>query len=150
MRLTKKMLLTIETVVDIAYNSKVSPVSLHEISERHGIAKRYLEKMLRELKDHNILKSVRGTKGGYVIARERRTISLRDLLEVISKIEGQDQFYEYDSGSELSNKVIMPIWKDLNKDVLKKLQKITLEDLCRKGEKKNVPSKYENEIDYVI
>ena len=75
-RLPKKMLFAIEAVLDIAYNAVDTPVQSAEITKRQGIPRRYLEQVLQQLVRVDILTGVRGPRGGYRLARERRRITI--------------------------------------------------------------------------
>src|ERR1700757_879595 len=86
-RLTKKLLFAIEAVLDIAYNGGHAPVRSSEITERQGIPRRYLEPVLQELVRHKILLGIRGPSGGYRLARERRRISLGDIVRTLRGLE---------------------------------------------------------------
>ena len=86
-RLTKKLLFAIEAVLDIAYNGGQAPVRSSEITERQGIPRRYLEPVLQELVRHKILLGIRGPSGGYRLARERRRISLGDIVRTLRGLE---------------------------------------------------------------
>src|SRR6266566_649156 len=86
-RLTKKLLFAIEAVLDIAYNGSAAPVRSAEITEREGIPRRYLEPVLQELVREKILIGIRGPSGGYRLARERRRISLGDIVRTVRHLE---------------------------------------------------------------
>ena len=86
-RLSKKLLFAIEAVVDIAYHAGDQPVQSSVITERQGIPRRYLEQVLQQLVRAGILSGVRGPRGGYRLARERRLISLGDVVRVVRAME---------------------------------------------------------------
>jgi len=87
-RLPKKLLFAVEAVLDIAYNAGTQPVQSKEITARQGIPRRYLEQVLQKLVRAGILSGVRGPRGGYLLARERRRITLGDITRVISTPDG--------------------------------------------------------------
>ena len=72
LRLSKKMMFAIEAVLDIAYHSSAEPVQSRDITRRQGIPRRYLEQALQHLVRNGLLIGVRGPRGGYRLARERR------------------------------------------------------------------------------
>ena len=74
LRLSKKLLFAIEAVVDIAYNAGAAPVQSKEITRRQRIPQRYLEQVMQQLVRAGVLKGVRGPRGGYRLARERRQL----------------------------------------------------------------------------
>ena len=119
-----------------------------DITERQGIQSRYLEQVLQFLVKSSILKGVRGPKGGYTLARERRRITLGDVLRVIEDLENEDD--KMDSISELGEKVIQPIWAEFHAEMLVKLDEITLEDLCQRAEANGVTRIGAGSVDFVI
>jgi len=146
--LSKKSSLALEAVLDVAFNARPKPVQSKDITERQGIQSRYLEQVLQFLVKRAILKGVRGPKGGYTLARERRRITLGDVLRVIEDLENEDDKME--STSELGEKVIQPIWAEIHNEMLKKLDEITLEDLCQRAEENGIGRAGNLGIDFVI
>ena len=86
-RLNKKLLFAIEAVLDIAYNGGAAPVRSAEITARQGIPRRYLEPVLQELVRHKVLIGIRGPSGGYRLARERRRVSVGDIVRTVRELE---------------------------------------------------------------
>src|SRR5262245_9327799 len=78
-RLSRKTLLALEAVIDIAYNARPEPVQAKEITARQGVPQRYLEQVMQQLVRAGVLKGVRGPRGGYRLARERRRISVGEI-----------------------------------------------------------------------
>jgi len=146
--LSKKSSLALEAVLDVAFNARPKPVQSKDITERQGIQSRYLEQVLQFLVKRGILKGVRGPKGGYTLARERRRITLGDVLRVIEDLENEDD--KMDSISELGEKVIQPIWAEFHDEMLQRLDKITLEDLCQRAESTGVGRSADLGVDFVI
>ncbi len=146
--LSKKSSLALEAVLDVAFNARPKPVQSKDITERQGIQSRYLEQVLQFLVKRGILKGVRGPKGGYTLARERRRMTLGDVLRVIEDLEHEDD--KMDSISELGEKVIQPIWAEFHDEMLQRLDKITLEDLCQRAEDTGVGRAGGDGVDFVI
>jgi len=129
-KLTKKMRFALEAVVDIAYNSRPEPVQSREITRRQGIPQRYLEQVMQQLVHANILKGVRGPRGGYTLARERRRISVGEIVQVVGEIEDSNA-EDIETSSLLGAKVISPLWDTVQAEMMARLNAITVEDLCR-------------------
>ena len=72
--LSRRSLLGIAAVVDIALHGRASPVPAKALSERHHLPPRHLETMLQALVRTGILRGVRGPRGGYELAVERRKL----------------------------------------------------------------------------
>ncbi len=146
--LSKKSSLALEAVLDVAYNARPKPVQSKDITERQGIQSRYLEQVLQFLVKRGILKGVRGPKGGYTLARERRKLTLGDVLRVVEDLEHEDD--KMDSISELGEKVIQPIWAEFHNEMLQRLDQITLEDLCERADAAGVARAGGDGVDFVI
>jgi len=131
LRLSRKTLLALEAVIDIAYNARPEPVQAREITARQGVPQRYLEQVMQQLVRAGILKGVRGPKGGYRLARERRRISVGEVVRIATSLDVAED--EFAGGSELGRRVVMPIVAALQEEVMQKLDQITIEDLCRRA-----------------
>ena len=149
-RLTKKLLFAIEAVLDIAYNAGDLPVQSGEITRRQGIPRRYLEQVLQQLVRAGVLAGVRGPRGGYRLARERRRVSLGEIVRVVRELDGAGDPLEETGGAALGQRVVRPVWKELNDEVMKRLDAITIEDLCLRAHKDGVPGEYGAKIDFSI
>ena len=139
LRLSKKLLYAIEAVVDIAYHGSSDPVRSSEISEREGIPRRYLEQVLQHLVHHGILAGQRGPRGGYRLARERRRISVGEIIRIVRDLEGSEDPASDLEGSEIGIKVVRPIWIDMQREMMERLDGLSIEDLCRRAQQKSVP-----------
>ncbi|MCK6450787.1 MAG: Rrf2 family transcriptional regulator, partial [Alphaproteobacteria bacterium] len=80
LRLPRRVTFAIEAVLDVAYNAGETPVRSGEITERQGIPARYLEPVLQQLVRAGILVGVRGPRGGYRLGRDRRRITVGDIV----------------------------------------------------------------------
>jgi Rrf2 family protein len=87
MRLTTKSRYGTRLILDIALNSQDSPVRLREISKRQNISLKYLEKLVRILKSADIVKSVRGPYGGYLLAKPMEEITIGDIVRALEGSE---------------------------------------------------------------
>lgn len=150
LRLSKKMIFAIEAVVDIAYHSSGQPVQSQEITLRQDIPRRYLEQALQQLVRANILTGVRGPKGGYNLARERRRISVGDIVRVVRNLETGLEMDGTNPGSELSAKVITPMWQNLQTSMMEKLDGISIDDLCSQANDAGVESEGRQNLDFSI
>jgi Rrf2 family iron-sulfur cluster assembly transcriptional regulator len=137
-RLTKKLLFAIEAVLDIAYNAGAAPVRSAEITEREGIPRRYLEPVLQELVREKILVGIRGPSGGYRLGRERRQISLGDIVRIVRGLEtGEDPITD-PAGSALGRRVVRPIWLELQDETMRRLDELTLDELCSRADRAGI------------
>jgi Rrf2 family protein len=150
LRLTKKTLFAIEAVVDIAYNAGNLPVQSSEITTRQGIPRRFLEPVLQQLVRAGILAGVRGPRGGYRLARERRRIALGEIIRVVRSLETADDPIEDPAGAELGHKVVRPLWQELQEEVMARLDSITIEDLCLRAHQAGIAGEFGARLDFTI
>ena len=150
LRLSKKMLFAIEAVVDIAYHSGGQPVQSGDITRRQGIPRRYLEQVLQRLVRAKILSGVRGPRGGYNLARERRRITVGEIIRIVRAMELSGDPLADETGSELAVKVIRPLWLDLQSEVMTRLDELTIDDLCNDANKRGVASEGRQNLDFTI
>jgi Rrf2 family protein len=136
-RLSRKTLLALEAVIDIAYNARPEPVQAREITARQGVPQRYLEQVMQQLVRAGILKGVRGPRGGYRLARERRKISVGEVIRIATSFDTDAE--ELTGGSELGRQVVMPIIASLQEEVMQKLDLITIEELCTRARESGLP-----------
>ncbi len=149
-RVSKKLMFAIEAVLDIAYNAGSEPVQSGEITRRQGIPKRYLEQVLQQLVRDGVLAGVRGPRGGYRLARERRRITVGEIVRVVRSMETATDPIEDPAGSILGHKVVRPLWADLQEECMRQLDGISIEDLCLRARAAGVESETEERIDFTI
>jgi Rrf2 family protein len=140
----------IEAVLDIAYNSGAQPVQSREINSRQGIPRRYLEPVLQQLVRADILDGVRGPRGGYRLARERRKITLAEIADAVRSTEAAADPFDIPAGSPLGQSIVRPLCLDLVKTWTKELEKLTIEDLCMRAREKGIDSVAEKTADFSI
>ena len=150
LRLSKKLLFAIEAVVDIAYHAGSGPVRSTDVSRRQGIPRRYLEQVLQQLVHHGILAGQRGPKGGYRLARERRRITVGEIIRIVRKLEGTIDPASEPDGSEIGVKVVRPIWIDMQREMMQRLDNLTIEQLCARARDSGIMSEAKNIPDSTI
>ena len=132
LKLSRKTLLALEAVIDIAFNARPEPVQAKEITARQGVPQRYLEQVMQQLVRAGVLKGVRGPRGGYRLAKERRRISVGDVVRVAESLEDEDA-EPIDPRSELGMRIVAPLIQTLQDEVMARLDAISIEDLCQRA-----------------
>jgi Rrf2 family transcriptional regulator, iron-sulfur cluster assembly transcription factor len=150
LRITKKMLYAIEAVLDIAFHAGAEPVQSREITRRQGIPQRYLEQALQHLVRDDILVGVRGPRGGYRLARERRRICVGDIVRSVRKMETAEDPLQNDDGSDLGQKVVRPLWSLIQEDVMRRLDATTIDDLFNDANETGIESEGRKNLDFII
>ncbi|MCC5637701.1 Rrf2 family transcriptional regulator [Nostoc sp. CHAB 5844] len=132
MELSNKSEYALLALLELAscYSSGES-LQIRQMAELQNIPIRYLEQLLATLRRGGLIKSIRGAKGGYVLARDPRKITLFDC---ITCIEGLDAIAPV-SNQNLQNietQVIQEVWQEACQAANAVLQQYTLHDLCER------------------
>jgi Rrf2 family protein len=130
--LPRKGLLAIAAVVDVALHGRGQPVSAKSLAARHALPPRHLEPVLQALVRIGILKGIRGPRGGYELARERRRITIEEILRAAGSTE--DSSDQSQPNSALLNSVIIPAVAQAERAFAAALSRINIEDLARRAE----------------
>ena len=130
--LPRKGLLAIAAVIDVALHGKGRPVSAKALAARHSLPARHLEPVLQTLVRMGILKGIRGPRGVYELARERRRITADEILRAAGTIE--DDIDPVTASSALLNDVVIPAVGQAERAFSVALSRISLDELVRKAE----------------
>jgi Rrf2 family protein len=149
LRLSRKTILALEAVLDVAYNARPDPVQSKDITRRQGIPQRYLEQVMQQLVHQGILKGVRGPRGGYTLARERRKITVGDVVRVVDQLDAEAESDPV-SKADLGEKVIAPLWAETRDVVLERLDKISMQDLCDRARELEIAHGQKDTPDFTI
>jgi Rrf2 family protein len=117
-------------MVDLAQHYDEGPVHMGDIAERQGISAKYLEQLIIPLKKSNFIKSVRGPKGGHMLARPPEEISVGEIVGVLEGgIDLADCIEKPQECNRSSKCVTRGIWEEATKVMYDKLNSITLYQL---------------------
>jgi Rrf2 family protein len=148
LRLPRRTTYAIEAVLDVAYNAGDAPVRSGEITERQGIPARYLEPVLQQLVRAGILIGVRGPRGGYRLGRDRRRISVGDIVRVA--VGGDEDTTPENGGSALGRAAVKPLMQALESEAMARLDAVTIDELCVKARAAGVESVKSAPLDFTI
>jgi Rrf2 family protein len=133
MEITRETDYAIRCVIHLA-ESPNDVIMVDEIAKARAIPKSFLSKILQKLAKANIVKSYRGVKGGFQIAKSPKEISLLDVIEAVEGLVAMNRCAVDRKFCSLSNNcTVHPIWVELRKDVEKKLKKIDFAKLIESG-----------------
>lgn len=149
LKLSRKTLLALEAVIDIAFNARPEPVQAKEITARQGVPQRYLEQVMQQLVRAGILKGVRGPRGGYRLAKERRRISVGDIVRA-AEMADEENPEDATPRSELGIHIVTPFIQSLQNEVMARLDAITVEDLCQRARAAGVDGGEATSADFTI
>jgi len=133
MKITTKGRYALQLLLEVALHQSKGPVTLSDIAARRGISQPYLWHVVTPLTTAGILRVKRGSQGGYVLARQPKEISIKDIVNVLEgsvsfastekvQKENQDSVYQ----------VTHSVWVELEEKIVALLSGITLDDLLER------------------
>lgn len=117
-----------KALLDLSLQPGYGPVSVRAIAKRQDIPAPYLEKLLIEMRRAGLVKSIRGSIGGYQLAREPLQISIGQILEAV----GESMTHlprNTTAPTQAEDWVTFTLWQRLNQKLKEALYSITLADL---------------------
>ena len=136
MKLTTKGRYAVMAMADLAVFKDNGPVSLTEISLRQNISLPYLEQIFIKLKNKNLVKSIRGAKGGYSLEKPASEIKI---LNIISAVDEEVKMLncKKDSKKGCNNKftkcITHNLWDQLDQHINNFFEKVKLQDLVKRN-----------------
>ena len=141
MRLTSKGRYAVMALVDLARFDNINPVSLRDISLRQGISLDYLEQIFSKLRKKEIVRSVRGTQGGYILNRKAKEIKLTNIFDAVDEkvktVQCKKESKKWCNG-KLTKCVTHNLWDDLDKHINNFFEQKSLEDLVKDNSEKRI------------
>lgn len=128
MKLTTRGHYSVKALLDLTLQPNYQPTSVKAIASRQDIPAPYLEKLLIELRKAGLVKSIRGSQGGYQLARQPSQISLGQILDAVGETITPLPRYHPDS-EQAEDWVTFSLWKRLHQKLKEALYNITLADL---------------------
>ena len=141
MKLTSTGRYAVMALADLAKFNSQKPVSLRDISLRQGISLDYLEQIFSKLKKSNIVKSIRGTNGGYILTKDPEKIKLSNIfLAVDEKVKTVQCKKESKKGcnGKLTKCITHYLWDDLEMHINDFFDKKNLGDLLKNNLEKRI------------
>jgi Rrf2 family protein len=114
-----------------------NPLTVSEITAKQPIPERYLEQIFATLRRGGLLKSHRGAKGGYVLAKDSHNITIG---EIVSLIDGKKKLSSTAETTTPELDIIREEWEKANLAALSIFEKYSLYDLCKQKETYNYES----------
>jgi Rrf2 family protein len=140
MKISTKIRYGARAMLDLASHYGEGPIELKEIAKRENISLKYLEQVINPLRAAGLVKSIRGSKGGYSLAKPPSEICLYDVVEIL---EGPLNLLECLDDAKACQRVqfcvTRDIWKEVSEAISKIFYAVTLEDMVnRKKEKEGL------------
>ena len=137
MKLSTKSRYAVMALADIARFKNNEPISLRDISIRQGISLVYLEQLFLKLKKNEIVKSIRGKKGGYTLNRNPNAIKISDILSAVEekvKTTGCHKHSKNGCNGRSTKCITHNLWDELETHINVFFQEKNLGDLIHKTE----------------
>ena len=134
MKLNTRSRYAVMALADIASFDRQNPISLRDISLRQNISLVYLEQIFSKLKKNNIVKSVRGTNGGYVLTKSPEQIKLSNIFSAVDeKVKTVQCRRESKKGcnGRLTKCITHNLWDDLEIHINNFFEKKNLGDFLK-------------------
>jgi Rrf2 family transcriptional regulator, iron-sulfur cluster assembly transcription factor len=128
MKLTTRGHYSVKALLDLSLQPGYGPVSVRAIAKRQDIPAPYLEKLLIEMRRGGLVKSIRGSIGGYQLAREPVQISIGQILEAVGE-NMTNLPLNNPAPAQAEDWVTFTLWQRLNQKLKEALYSITLADL---------------------
>jgi Rrf2 family protein len=128
---SRKGVLAIAAVIDVAMNAEDRPVSAKALAARHKLPPRHLEPVLQALVRDGILRGIRGPHGGYELAREHRHITAEDILRAAASTDEADEPPAPPSG--LVSDIVQPALAEAERTFSAALGRINVDDMTKRA-----------------
>lgn len=136
MKISTKGRYGLRALVDLAVNMQEKPVTLAEVAGRQKISRNYLEQVFGTLRKAGVLKSVKGSGGGYLLARDAKDITVKDVLDVLEGPFSIIDLKERESSDLICQAISQLVWEEINANVNRLLEETTVEDLVKEYQSK--------------
>tara|TARA_A100001015_G_C14792882_1_gene633786 strand:+ start:71 stop:496 length:426 start_codon:yes stop_codon:yes gene_type:complete len=137
MKLTTKGRYAVMAMADLALFKDKGPTSLTDISLRQNISLAYLEQIFLKLKNNNLVKSVRGPKGGYVLEIPPEQIKISNIISAVDeKVKTLNCKKESKKGcnNKFTKCITHNLWDQLDQHINNFFEKVKLQDLVKKNQ----------------
>ncbi|MBL4775881.1 MAG: Rrf2 family transcriptional regulator [Mariprofundus sp.] len=133
MRLTSKGRYAVSAMVDLNKQRKNGPTTLAAISERQFISLSYLEQLFRRLRENDLVTSVRGPGGGYLLAKDAADISVADIIRAVNEPVRTTMCENGIRGCHRGKRCdTHQLWESLGLHIFRFMDAVSLEQICAK------------------
>jgi len=151
MKLSTKSRYGLRAMVDLALRYKAGPTTVKGISKRENISTQYLEQILNRLRKNGMVKSIRGPKGGYVLAKSPGMIKIGDVVKILEgDISPVDCTSKKKVCARIDRCVTKIVWDKLASSIEKTLYSITLSDLLKEAKERGIDKRIEHDYTFHI
>lgn len=141
MRLTTKGRYAVTAMLDLAVNAESGPICLADISQRQEISLSYLEQLFARLRRANLVRSVRGPGGGYLLAMAPQDISVASVIDAVDESVDSTRCGGLSDCQHGDTCLTHHLWCELSEQIHDFLDGITLGQLAAKEEVKGIANR---------
>ena len=136
MKLSTRTRYGIRAVLELAANYGAGPLQIRLIAQRQDISVKYLEQLMAILKSAQVVRSIRGAKGGYILARAPAQIKLSELFYALEgPVTTVECVADQNYCARVADCATRSVWIQLQQAIQDVLQSITLQDLVDRAKK---------------
>jgi len=137
MKISTKVRYGARAMLELACHYGKGPIDLKEIAKKEDISLKYLEQVIIPLRTAGLVKAIRGSKGGYSLAKPPSEIWLNDLVEILEgPLDLVECLHNPNTCKKVQSCVTRDVWKDVQKAIYGVFHSITLEDMLNRKEEK--------------
>ncbi len=138
MKLSTRTRYGIRAILELANHYGQGPLQIKIIAQRQDISIKYLEQLMSILKSGGFIRSIRGSKGGYLLAEPPEKIVLRDIFNCLEgPITTTECVDDQNTCAKAADCVTREVWGQVQEAIQKILGSITLEDLANRAKEKS-------------
>jgi Rrf2 family transcriptional regulator, cysteine metabolism repressor len=142
-KLTTKTRYGTRAMLDLSLHYDEGPISSKDIARRQDLSQKYLERLLVALQAADLVRAVRGAKGGYQLSRPPQQITLREIYAIL---EGGDGFVDCTSHPQLCHRsdlcITQEVWSEMYSACMRILESTTLSDLVQRAQQRQTADLY--------
>jgi Rrf2 family protein len=154
MRITTTSRYGVRALFDVAYHGGGQPTQIKDISRRQKISQRYLEQIFNKLLKAGLLKSRRGPRGGYMLARDPSEITVGQILDAaqgpIVPVRCLAPGPKNIKCDILNSCITRHVWKETQKILVDYYNSVSIADLCSLARKQGVSRELDHKYMYFI
>ncbi len=138
MKISTKGRYGLRILIDLATHDQSKPRLVRDIAESQQISEKYISRLIIDLRRARLVRSVRGMKGGFFLARSPKEITLLDILETMEgTISIVDCVMAPEKCSRVANCTARGIWQRLNEGIREQMRSVTFEEILTEYAKGN-------------
>lgn len=140
----------VKIMVDLAQHENEGPISLKSVADRQKLSEHYLEQLIPELRKAGLVKSIRGSQGGYILAKRPEDIYIGDVIRIlegpIAPVDCTNESNGVDCCEKTEFCVTREVWVKVRDSINDVVDSISLADLLNEGDQEDSKSKTISEL----